>query len=120
MQNRLLWENIKPIEPSNVNLLYLDKIGALAQVTGKPFLAYFVPLDLVTLEQNQNFDKNTYTQIIQTAKKSLIESGIPFIDFNDANPARLTADDWFNPDHLLPAGNQKVGSYLAKRILNDF
>jgi len=119
-QNQLLWENIRPIDKTNINLQYLVKIGALANRTSKPFLAYFVPLDLTTLERNQNFDKNTYMQIIQVAKKTLIDLEIPFIDLNEGNPAKLSKSDFYNPDHLLPNGNQKVGNYLAKTILNDF
>ncbi len=119
-QNQLLWKNVKPIDKTNINLQYLVKIGALANYTGKPFLAYFIPLDLTTLERNQNFDKNTYMQIIQVAKKTLTDLEIPFIDLNEGNPAQLFKSDFYNPDHLLPSGNQKVGNYLAKTILNDF
>ena len=33
--------------------------------------------------------------------------------------AILTADDFYNPDHLLPRGNEKVAKVLAQKIIHD-
>jgi hypothetical protein len=119
-ENQILWESIKPITEDNINLQYLNKIGKLAKSNNKQILAYFVPLDRETLFTNQNFNKETFAQIIQTAKKTLTQWNIDYIDFNDGNPCNLESHDFYNPDHLLPEGNQKIASCIAQRIQNDF
>lgn len=115
-QNRLLWEKISYIDNNNPNLAYLRRIGQLKQASHKLFLAYFVPLDLDTLVQNQILDLDKYNQIINLSKQTLADFDIPYIDFNQDNPAELTANDFYNPDHLLPQGNRKVARILADQL----
>ncbi|MBI2009614.1 MAG: hypothetical protein HYS86_00405 [Candidatus Chisholmbacteria bacterium] len=115
-QNKLLWQSIDRIDSGNINLQYLHKIGQLSQKTPVRFLAYIVPLDFPTLEKNTIINREVYDQIIAASLEVLSLYDIPVVDFNVGNPARLTPDDFYNPDHLLPAGNQKVAAVLAKII----
>ena len=115
-QNRLLWQKLDLIDAHNPNLSYLRRIGQLKQASHKLFLAYFVPLDLDTLAQNQILDLDKYNQIINLSKQTLADFDIPYIDFNQDNPAELTANDFYNPDHLLPQGNRKVARILADQL----
>lgn len=118
-QNLLLWEKLDRLTPDNPNLLYLKKIGELSRSSGKQFIAYFIPLDLDALTSNQILEPEVYDQIIAGSKQVLDDYEIPYIDFNADNPASLTTDDFYNPDHLLPRGNQKVAGILAQKVLDD-
>ena len=115
-QSRLLWQKLDLIDAHNPNLAYLRRIGQLKQASHKLFLAYFVPLDLDTLDQQHILDVKKYNQIISLSKQVLDEFNIPYIDFNDGNPAQLTPADFYNPDHLLPRGNRKIAHSLADQL----
>jgi len=115
-QNKLLWQKITPVSSDNTNLQYLQKIISLQKSSQKLFFAYFVPLDLKTLNKNQIIDLSTYNQIITSAKQLLDQNKIPYIDFNQQNPAQLTPADFYNPDHLMPLGNQKVATVLVEKL----
>ena len=83
-------------------------------------MAYIVPLDMNVLEKEHIINSDKYEQIIEMTKRVLDECSISHIDFNKANPANLTPADYYNPDHLLPVGNEKVAEVLARKIRHDF
>lgn len=118
--NELLFSQLQPILPDNTNLLYLEKIITLAKTHKKPLLPYFVPLDLETLTQSSSFNQDIYNQIVNSAKRMLTDAGIAYLDFNETQVCSLQTDDFYNPDHLLPKGNEKIGTCLGKHIHDDF
>ncbi len=118
-QNVLLWQKINFIDEENINLQYLRKIAELKKKNTKKFIAYFVPLDIQTMKKFNIFDELKYKQIITFSKKILRDYSIPFVDFNEHNPANLNPYDFYNPDHLLPQGNKKIGEYFAQLINHD-